>query len=143
MVFVGNNDIKDKAFEIYYNSLPNEVKDKIIFLENINFEDLVSITRAATMAIYPSFAEGCGIPPLESIAAEIPTICAHTTAMTDFTFMADFMFNPYSIEDINNKIEKALATSNTKALKEKIKANYSWTISAKVLNTIFNAENNI
>lgn len=143
LVFIGNNDIKDNAFDVYYNSLPIEVKDKIFFLENINFEDLVSITRAATMAIYPSFAEGFGIPPLESIAAEIPTICSNTTAMSDFSFMAGFMFNPYSIEDINNKIEIALASSKTNTLKEKIKGIYSWTISAKVLNTIFNAENNI
>lgn len=143
LLFVGSNDINDKIFELYYKSLPIEVKNKVVFLENVNFEDLISITRAAKIAVYPSFAEGFGIPPLESIAANIPTICANKTAMSDFDFMSDFLFNPSSVEEINEKINYALNFDTNDELKEIVKQKYSWVTSANVLANIFISKNNL
>lgn len=143
LLFLGSNDIKDKVFGRYYKSLPTNIKSKIVFLENINFDDLISITRAAKIAIYPSFAEGFGIPPLESIAANIPTICSNKTAMSDFDFMSDFMFNPYSVEEISNKIDYALSFDSNIELREIVRQKYSWTTSSNVLTKIFISENNL
>lgn len=138
LVFVGSNDINDTAFENYYNSLSDEIKSKVVFLEKINFQDLISLTRGATISVYPSFAEGFGIPPLESIAANVPTICSNTTAMAEFTFMKDFLFDPNSIEEIGQKISYALSQTSINDIREEVKTKYSWKISAKVLNNILN-----
>ncbi|MFD2908600.1 glycosyltransferase family 4 protein [Flavobacterium ardleyense] len=143
LVCIGSKDIKDKAFDKYYDSLSAEVKNKVVFLENLNFADLLAITRAAKIAIYPSFAEGFGIPPLESIAANIPTICSNKTAMSDFEFMQEFLFDPNSVEEISNKIKYALNVELTNNLREIVKKRYSWVSSADVLTTIFLSKNNL
>lgn len=136
LVFIGSNDIQDVEFEKYFDSLTDAIKNKVVFLEKINFQELLSLTRAATVSIYPSFAEGFGIPPLESIAANIPTICSNKTAMSEFTFMKDFLFDPNSIEEINQKISSALIQFPAEEIKEIMKMKYSWKISATVLNNI-------
>jgi glycosyltransferase involved in cell wall biosynthesis len=136
LVFIGSKDITDVHFEDYYNSLSIEITNKVIFLEKINFKELISLTRAATISVYPSFAEGFGIPPLESIAANVPTICSNTTAMAEFTFMKDFLFDPNSIEEIGQKITFAISQHSAKKIRETVKEKYSWKISASVLNNI-------
>lgn len=137
LVFVGVNDLHDKSFDSYYNALPTNIKEQVYFLENIDFKDIIAITKGAKIAIYPSFAEGFGIPPLEAIAANIPTICSNTTAMSDFDFMPDFLFNPNSVEEINNKINYALSFESVENIKPLIKKKYDWKISADVLMNIF------
>lgn len=136
LVFVGVNDLPDKLFDVYYQALPDNIKKSIFFLENIDFKDIIAITKGAKIAIYPSFAEGFGIPPLESIAANIPTICSNTTAMTDFNFMPDFLFSPHSISQINDKINLALNTDSVENIRSLIKEKYDWKISSKVLMNI-------
>ncbi len=136
LVFIGSKDIQDVAFETYFNALSIEIKSKVFFLEKINFQDLLSLTRAAKISVYPSFAEGFGIPPLESIAANIPTICSNKTAMSEFTFMKDFLFDPNSIAEISQKISFAISQNSVEEIKEVVKAKYSWKISARVLNNI-------
>lgn len=136
LVFVGSKDIQDVAFEKYFNTLSIEIKNRVFFLEKINFQELLSLTRGATIAVYPSFAEGFGIPPLESIAANIPTICSNKTAMSEFTFMKDFLFDPNSIDEITQKISFAISQSSVEEIRDVVKEKYSWKISATVLNNI-------
>ena len=78
--------------DLLHKSLQDAGFVQIKFLNNIEFNDLVEITRAAKLSIYPSFAEGFGIPPLESIACGIPTVSSNTTAMCDFYFIKEFFF---------------------------------------------------
>ena len=136
LVFVGSKDIQDVAFEKYFYSLSREIKKTVFFLEKVNFKELLSLTRGATISIYPSFAEGFGIPPLESIAANIPTICSNKTAMSEFTFMQDFLFDPNSIDEISQKISFAISQFSVEEIREKVKSKYSWKISATVLSNI-------
>ena len=106
LVFVGDKAIENKAYNDYYASLPDEIKATVFSFNKVDYQDLLLLVRAADLSIYPSIAEGFGIPPLESLAAKIPTICSNTTAMADFQFFGDCLFNPLDIEDIKNKIEK-------------------------------------
>ena len=132
LVFVGNNAIRYEEFENYFESLDDSIKMKIKILNNIEFNDLVEITRAAKLSIYPSFAEGFGIPPLESVACGIPTVSSNTTAMNDFYFIKEFLFNPYSIDDFNSKILKALHDPKEENILSEMKKSYDWGKSAEV-----------
>lgn len=51
-----------------------QVKDQVIFMEEVPFTDLPAIMRQATMLCYPSYNEGFGLPVAEAIAAGIPVI---------------------------------------------------------------------
>lgn len=133
LVFVGNLDIIDKNYERYYSGLIESIKEKIILIEKVNDHDLLSITRGANVSIYPSFAEGFGIPPLESIACGTPTICSNATAMEDFDFIKEFLFDPNSIDDLNDKLLKAINLETNNLTIEELKKRYSWEQSSKVI----------
>lgn len=131
LVFIGDKAIQNKAYEEYYQLLPIAVKEKIFTFNKVTFDDLLLFVRGATLAVYPSIAEGFGIPPLESLAAGTPTVCSNTTAMSDFHFFNTLHFDPLSIEDINNKIILGLNDNSLPERREELKSKYNWENSAK------------
>ena len=132
LVFIGNEALECAAFDQYYNNLSDDLKAKVKILRKVAFKDLVFFTRAASIAVYPSVAEGFGIPPLESVASETPTVCSNSTAMADFDFIASFLFDPKDDHAMNQKINDALVYSNWKTNKQQMCAQYNWKDSAAV-----------
>jgi len=132
LVFVGDDAIETKSYNIYYNLLENEVKEQIVRLKKIGFNDLVHLVRASSLSVYPSFAEGFGIPPLESIASSIPTVCSNTTAMSDFKFISNCLFDPASSEDLNLKIIEALQDNLIEEKRNQVHLKYKWDLSAQI-----------
>ncbi len=126
LVFVGDKAIEDKGFNEYYNSLPLEIKKTILKLNKVTFQELVLLVRGADLSIYPSIAEGFGIPPLESLAANVPTICSNTTAMSDFRFFDDCLFNPLDLADLKNKIRNGLNDTQIAQKKEEMVSKFNW-----------------
>lgn len=132
LVFVGDNALEDEEYHRYFKSLPDAIKAKIHKLQKVSFNDLVLITRGATLSVYPSIAEGFGIPPLESLAATIPTICSNTTAMSDFDFFKEGLFNPLDTEDLKEKIKTGLTEVNLEQKRQAMKAKFNWKRAADV-----------
>ncbi len=126
LVFIGDKAIENKVYNDYYSGLPEAIKAKIFTFNKVNFEDLLLIVRGADLAIYPSLAEGFGIPPLESLASGIPTICSNTTAMVDFDFLEEMQFDPYSETDLNEKIQLGLSDQNWQNRIDEMQRAYSW-----------------
>jgi glycosyltransferase involved in cell wall biosynthesis len=131
LVFVGDKAIKDVIYETYYDSLDCEIKESIYTFTEVNFQDLLLLVRGASLSIYPSIAEGFGIPPLESLAAGVPTICSNTTAMSDFYFLENCLFDPLSIADINKKIQIGLNDNIVLQKRAIVQAKYNWKFAAK------------
>ncbi len=136
LVFVGDDAIENKIYNDYYNLLENEIKEQVVRLKKVEFLDLIHLVRASSLSVYPSFAEGFGIPPLESIASSIPTICSNTTAMSDFNFIGDCLFDPSSSTDLNLKIIKALQDNLIVEKRNHVDLKYKWDLSAKFFNEI-------
>jgi glycosyltransferase involved in cell wall biosynthesis len=143
LVFIGDKAIQNKVYEKYYQSLSTEVKQKIFTFNKVVFDDLLLFVRGAELSVYPSIAEGFGIPPLESLAAGIPTICSNTTAMSDFSFFTFLQFNPLSLEDIGNKIKQGLNDVEVLKRREDMQAKYNWEKSAQeFLKTVMESDFN-
>lgn len=126
LALVGNQALDCADFDAYYNGLSSDIKSKIKIFRKVNFHDLLMFTRAADLSVYPSVAEGFGIPPLESIATETPTICSNTTAMSNFDFLKEFLFDPMNREQMNEKINRALSYNNWPQVKQKMVEKYNW-----------------
>jgi len=126
LVFIGDKAINNIDYISYYSSLPEHIKAKIFEFNKVNFEDLLLFVRGADLSIYPSIAEGFGIPPLESLAAKIPTICSNTTAMEDFYFLKELQFNPLMEKEIFDKIQLALLDNNWSRRVIEMKEKYNW-----------------
>lgn len=131
LVFVGDKAIENKAYNNYYASLPQEIKEAVFTFNKVNYKDLLLLVRGADLSIYPSIAEGFGIPPLESLAAKIPTICSNTTAMADFQFFGDCLFNPLDLADLKNKIEIGLKDTQIDQKRNQMKDKFTWQFAAE------------
>lgn len=126
LVFVGDKAIENKQYNDYYTTLPKEIKASIFNFNKVNFQDLLLLVRGADLSIYPSIAEGFGIPPLESLAANVPTICSNTTAMSDFDFFDTCFFNPLDLEDLKSKIQIGLNDTQVFQKRDAMQSKFSW-----------------
>ena len=141
LVFVGNDTFYNSEYDSIFNSLDKVIQSKILKFKKVDFVTMLMLIRGASVSIYPSRAEGFGIPPLESVAANIPTICSNTTAMSDFTFFEDYFFDPNSEKDFEEKIKMVLKNndSNIEYKKQAIIEKYNWVLAAEIFkNTINN-----
>lgn len=135
LVFVGDVSIENKEFDSIYHNLNEDIKKKIILLKGIDFPNLIQLIRGARLSVYPSIGEGFGIPPLETIAAEIPTVCSNATALGEFTFLKEYSFDPYNLDQMKMSIDKALEYYPTEEFKILIQEKYNWKESAQLLTT--------
>lgn len=131
IVFVGKKSLESNSLDEYYDKIPEEIKNKVVYIEQIPQEDLIDFYRSASFFIYPSLYEGFGIPPIEAAAAKIPVLCNNMTAMNDFTF-----FKPYLINFEDKNIQQCFDDfilnnqSNVEKIKSEIEVNYAWSTSA-------------
>lgn len=136
LVFIGDSTFKNEAFDSIYNKVSKEDKEKIIFLGKVSFDSLQNLIRAANLSVYPSIAEGFGIPPLEAIAAGTPAITSDATAMADFDFLSDYSFDPKKELEFEQLLLKYSndKTPPLETLKKTIQERYNWKISAAIYN---------
>lgn len=130
LVLIGKRDLPNIKFDNLYHSLPDAVQKRILILEKVNFDDLQMFIKGASLSVYPSIAEGFGIPPLEAAAAGIPSLYSNTTAMKDFNFLYDSEFNPFDKADLHQKIESKLKQETPINYSAIIKEKYNWKKSA-------------
>lgn len=60
----------------------------------------------ADALIFPSLYEGFGLPVLEAMAAGVPVVCSHVTAIPEVAGDAAVYFDPRNVEDIAAKIAR-------------------------------------
>jgi len=136
LVFIGTQSISDESIRNEMKTLTAKELAQYHHLENIDEEDLIRFYNAATLCIYPSKAEGFGIPPLESAALKIPTLCSNVSAMSDFSFFEDAHFNPKDQTLLENKILNVLNNKvpeeSLAKISDAIKKKYSWCNSANL-----------
>ena len=135
MVFLGKKTLHVNEYDAVFEQLKSSVKEKVFQFNYIEDADLVQFYAAAELFVYPSLAEGFGIPPLEAAAVGTPVLCSNTTAMSDFDFLEQF--DPYNTEEIKQKISIMLSKdgAGSKAIKEKIKQLYSWEETARIFHS--------
>jgi glycosyltransferase involved in cell wall biosynthesis len=145
LVLLGYESIKTPEFDMAMSRLPEKSKPFIFMFNNINDTDLLEFYRAAEIFVYPSKAEGFGIPPLEAAAAKIPVLCSNTSAMSDFTFFNGNMFDPANYSVLKSKLFDMISKPPNKAMLERcaaiIRQKYSWEQSAETLYQLIKTDN--
>lgn len=129
LVFVGKETFENPALSAEIESVNIASKNMIFKIEDVNNDDLVRFYNAANLAVFPSLCEGFGIPPLESAILKTPTLCSNATAMSDFDFFGDFLFNPFSDEELKIKMYDVLqekVTEDLDKISQTISERYSW-----------------
>lgn len=79
-------------------------KEQFIFLDYVSKLDLDNLLKNAYALIYPTLNEGFGYPPLEAMRFGTPVIASAVTSIPEVCRDAVLYFNPYSIDEIANRI---------------------------------------
>jgi len=142
LVFIGRETVDTPELHRYIESLDKSISDRIIFIPQATYDDLKKWYKNASLFIYPSIAEGFGIPPIEAGAAGVPTICNNATAMSDFDFFKENLLDFSNTEKLDEMITYNLsncASNRSKELGDVIKSiriRYDW----KTIASKFNSE---
>jgi glycosyltransferase involved in cell wall biosynthesis len=136
LVFIGKQSVKAKKFAELFSSLEQSVRKSVFILSNVDDEDLFHFYNGAELFLYPSKAEGFGIPPLEAAALKTSVLCSDTSAMKDFNFFHQ-QFDPSDYESFQTKLKNCLSEERNEAelfkVSNIIKENYCWKKSAQQL----------
>jgi glycosyltransferase involved in cell wall biosynthesis len=140
LVFAGDETIAVPAMQQLLNTLPAQQRSYIHFFNNLDNVRLEELYQKCRLFVYPSAAEGFGIPPLEAAACKAPVLCSNATAMEDFTFFEPYTFNPADATDFAEKLKEMLADppsedfiSRTEAA---VRQKYSWNNTANIFHQL-------
>lgn len=136
LVFIGKKTFDMKQLDLEIETVKKISAGKLYVLNNIANEDLAKFYNAAELSIFPSLCEGFGIPPLESATMKTPTLCSNATAMSDYDFFGDYLFDPNSKDQLKLKINQFF-NSNFKTdvhdISRKVQERYSWQKTSSIL----------
>lgn len=111
------------------------VEKSVVFLDFVSDAELPILYENAQCFVMPSLYEGFGLPVLEAMKYGCPAVVSNVSSLPEVGGDAALYFDPYSIEDICDKINKTLSdTRLRKTMIEKGKkqiAKFSWEKSAK------------
>ncbi|WP_281615415.1 glycosyltransferase [Flammeovirga sp. SubArs3] len=88
--------------KVLLKNLKNQ--DRFIFKGYVEEDEYQSLFKNAFCFIYPTLNEGFGYPPLNAMRYGVPVIASAISAVTEVCESAVCYFNPYSINEIQNRI---------------------------------------
>lgn len=74
------------------------------WLGRVDSADLPGLFASCGVFVYPSLAEGFGLPVLEAAASGVPAVCSNTTSLPEVAGAGAVLFSPYDISDIRQKV---------------------------------------
>ena len=103
----------DARLKKYVNS--NHLQDIVRFIGYVGDDDLPQLYANAEVFLFPSIAEGFGIPPLEAMRCGIPVVAAATSCLPEVLGDAAIWVNPLSVESIAEGVATALLDKNARS----------------------------
>ena len=138
LVFIGSIT-HEIGLKNYISDLNNEINEHIHWIDQVSENQLLHFLNGAEFFIYPSKAEGFGIPPLEAAALATPVLCSQKTAMQDYDFFSPYLFDPENYNEFTLLLDdfmKNYHEIDVKSIKDNVKERYSWSKSYSVFNNI-------
>jgi alpha-1,3-rhamnosyl/mannosyltransferase len=84
----------------------------VLFTEHITDEVLLHLYRSAKIMVFPSFAEGFGLPPLEALASGCKVISSNATCLPEVLGDSVDYFDPFSTEQLTTLLSQHLGTND-------------------------------
>ncbi len=105
------------------------------WLKHVPQADLLPLLKLSNALVFPSLAEGFGLPVLEAFAARVPVITSNSTSLPEVAGDAALLVNPLNTEEIRAAMERVLEDA---ALMESLKhkgfdraKQFTWSACAK------------
>jgi glycosyltransferase involved in cell wall biosynthesis len=137
LVFLGHQTARSTAMDRLLSRLDAVQRQSILITDAVDDAKLLEFYRAAALFVYPSKAEGFGIPPLEAAAIKIPVLCSDSSAMSEFSFFGDAHFDPEDYQTFKEKLSILIdSRPDASCLSERaeiVRNLYSWRGSADIM----------
>jgi glycosyltransferase involved in cell wall biosynthesis len=82
--------------------------ENIYFTERISDDLLLHLYRSARLMVFPSFAEGFGLPPLEALCSGCPVIASEATAIPEVLGGQVEYFDPFNSTELYKLLRATL-----------------------------------
>ncbi|MFG6685352.1 glycosyltransferase family 4 protein [Mariniflexile sp. HNIBRBA6329] len=119
-----------------------KLEKRIIFTGYISDNDISKLYSLAHIFCFPSFAEGFGLPPLESMASGTPVIVSNTTSLPEICANAALYVSPNDSLELAYQINRLLTDEklyyNLVKLGVERAKEFDWAVTAEQINEIFN-----
>ncbi len=135
LVIVGQRDAGSDPIFSALHALGHE--NEVRFLSQVPDHAVPALIRHAAVFVYPSFAEGFGMPVAEAMASGVPVVTSSTTALPEVAGTASLTADPHDPADIARAITALLsdAALHRKTIADGLvqAARFNWHDAAQVL----------
>lgn len=133
LVIIGRKAWMNDELDSFYKQMKH--KKDVVWIEQIERNDLLQILKNAFALVYPSFFEGFGIPIIEAMSFGVPVISSNASCLPEITEDAAILVNPNDTNTIANAMNELIENEplrNQLITKGKNRAqDFDWNISAK------------
>ena len=117
------------------------IRDRVRLLGWVSSADLEGLYAAAACFVFPSLAEGFGLPVLEALERGVPVACSNASSLPEVAGDAARYFDPLDAGDMQRAVEellhdRALAAGLADAGRLQAKR-FSWERSAEELGAVY------
>jgi len=81
-----------------------DLDNTVHFLSVVSDEELYRLYKRAKAVVVPTLYEAGSFPLLESMIMGIPVVCSNVTSLPETIGSDEFIFDPYDVDDIADKI---------------------------------------
>ncbi len=84
----------------------DSIPERVLFVGYVGDAELPTLYSGALAFLFPSLAEGFGLPPLEAMACDVPTLCSNTTALPETVGEGAYLVDPLKVDEISQGIRR-------------------------------------
>jgi glycosyltransferase involved in cell wall biosynthesis len=85
-----------------------DIEDRVRFLGWVSEADLEGLYSAAACFVFPSLAEGFGLPVLEAMERGVPVACSNASSLPEIAGDAARYFDPLQVDEIAGAMNELL-----------------------------------
>jgi glycosyltransferase involved in cell wall biosynthesis len=122
LIVVGNPWSKEEQEEISTSGLESNILGR----SGVTDEELCALYNQALAFVYPSLAEGFGIPLLEAMACGCQIVASRIPAFIEVARDVPHFFDPLNKDELIAALEAACFSEKTNSRSDDILAQYSW-----------------
>lgn len=106
LLVIGQRDFSFQA--IFDVVTAHGLKDQVKFLEHVGDAELPALIRHSAAFVYPTWAEGFGMPVLEAMACGVSVVTSNNTALPEVVGDLAWMCDAADVTSIAHAMESAL-----------------------------------